>query len=183
MAEYIKREELMKFPIRQNHYDKKHGDEHSINGLETVLEYAENLPAADVAPVVHGRWIPIRESEMTGWNPEFAGRDPIGGYKCSECGEFAVFDCNDKYVLSDFCPQCGAEMDGGADNETDTVDEVPVVRCKDCKYWGDEAGVAVRTDGVRFARCKVHNLCVSGKKIGWCPTEDDFCSQGERRGR
>ena len=58
---------------------------------------------------------------------------------------------------------------------------VPVVRCRDCKYWGDEAGVAVRTDGVRFARCKVHNLCVSRKKIGWCPTEDDFCSQGERR--
>lgn len=61
-----------------------------------------------------------------------------------------------------------------------TVDAVPVVRCRDCKYWGDEAGVTVRADGVRFARCKVHNLCVSGKKIGWCPTEDDFCSQGER---
>lgn len=62
-----------------------------------------------------------------------------------------------------------------------TVDAVPVVRCRDCKYWGDEAGVAVRADGVRFARCKVHNLCVSGEKIGWCPTEDDFCSLGERR--
>ena len=61
------------------------------------------------------------------------------------------------------------------------ADVVPVVRCRECKYWGDEAGVTVRTDGVRFARCKVHNLCVSGKKIGWCPTEDDFCSQGERR--
>lgn len=61
------------------------------------------------------------------------------------------------------------------------ADAVPVVRCRDCKYWGDEAGVAVRADGVRFARCKIHNLCVSGKKIGWCPTEDDFCSQGERR--
>ena len=58
---------------------------------------------------------------------------------------------------------------------------VQVVRCRDCKYWGDEAGVAVRTDGVRFARCKVHNLCVRGKKVGWCPMEDDFCSQGERR--
>lgn len=65
--------------------------------------------------------------------------------------------------------------------DTPTVDAVPVVRCRDCKYWGDEAGVTVRADGVRFARCKVHNLCVSGKKIGWCPTEDDFCSQGERR--
>ena len=61
------------------------------------------------------------------------------------------------------------------------ADVAPVVRCKDCRYWGDEAGVAVRTDGVRFARCKVHNLCVSGERVGWCPAEDDFCSQGERR--
>ena len=52
MAEYIEREELMKFPIRRNHYDKEHGNEHFIYGIETVLEYAENLPAADVAPVV-----------------------------------------------------------------------------------------------------------------------------------
>lgn len=51
MAEYIDREELMKFPIRRNHYDKEHGNEHFIYGIETVLEYAENLPAADVAPI------------------------------------------------------------------------------------------------------------------------------------
>lgn len=65
--------------------------------------------------------------------------------------------------------------------DTPTVDAVPVVRCKDCRYWGDEAGVTVRTDGVMFARCKVHNLCVSGESIGWCPTEDAFCSLGEMR--
>ena len=52
MTEYIKREELMEFPIRRNHYDRKNGNKHFINGIETVLEYAENLPAADVAPVV-----------------------------------------------------------------------------------------------------------------------------------
>lgn len=52
MAEYIEREELMKFPIRRNHYDKEHGNEHFIYGIETVLEYAENIPAADVVPIV-----------------------------------------------------------------------------------------------------------------------------------
>ena len=66
--------------------------------------------------------------------------------------------------------------------DTPTVDAVPVVRCKDCRYWGDEAGVTVRPDGVMFARCKVHNLCVKGESIGWCPTEDAFCSLGESRG-
>ena len=57
MAEYIERSALMQFPIRRNHYDRKNGNKHFINGIESVLEYAENLPAADVAPVMHGRWI------------------------------------------------------------------------------------------------------------------------------
>ena len=55
MAEYIERGALMQFPIRRNYYDRKNGNKHFINGIETVLEYAENLPAADVAPVVRCR--------------------------------------------------------------------------------------------------------------------------------
>lgn len=52
MTEYIERGALMQFPIRRDHYDRKNGNKHFINGIESVLEYAENLPAADVAPVV-----------------------------------------------------------------------------------------------------------------------------------
>lgn len=74
-------------------------------------------PAADVAPVVHGVWVPVYESEITGWDPALAGCDPIGGYICSKCHYEAVYDCNDKYVLSDYCPGCGAKMDGGEDAE------------------------------------------------------------------
>lgn len=133
---------------------------------KAVASVFTDAPAADVEPVRHGRWIPIRESEMTGWNPEFAGRNPIGGYKCSECWKFAVFDCNDEYVLSDFCPQCGAKMDGGVDNETDTVDAVPVVRCRECKYsYEDISG-----------RCCSHGPCAD-----WVVLDDSFCGQGERR--
>ena len=51
MDKYINLEELMKFPIRLNHYDKEHGNEAFVYGIETVLEYAENLPAADAVPV------------------------------------------------------------------------------------------------------------------------------------
>ena len=67
-------------------------------------------------------------------------------------------------------------------DDAPTVDAVPVVRCKDCKYWSDEDGTLPRSDGVLFARCKVHNYLLDGRHTGWCPTENDFCSYGERKG-
>ncbi len=52
MTEYIEREAIMEFPIRKDHCDKERANEHFIFGIESVLEYVQNLPAADVAPVV-----------------------------------------------------------------------------------------------------------------------------------
>ena len=66
--------------------------------------------------------------------------------------------------------------------EMPTVDAVEVLRCRDCKYWGDEDGKLQRSDGVLYARCTVHNYLIDGRHTGWCPTENDFCSYGERRG-
>lgn len=101
MAEYIERGALMQFPIRRDHYDRKNGNKHFINGIESVLEYAENLPAADVSPVVHGRW------------------NNMDGYKtrkvCSECG----WDVPEYGKFYSYCPNCGAKMGGG---DGDAVD-------------------------------------------------------------
>lgn len=55
MAEYIERGALMQFPIRRDYYDRKNGNKHFINGIETVLEYAEQLPTVDAVPVVRCR--------------------------------------------------------------------------------------------------------------------------------
>ena len=53
MSELIDREALMKYPIRINNYDKEHGNEHFVLGIESVLEFAENLPIISVPEVVH----------------------------------------------------------------------------------------------------------------------------------
>ena len=98
MAEYIEREGLMQFPIRREHCDKEHANEHFINGIETVLEYAESLPAADVAPVRHGRW-----------------EKQSGLYLCSECGITRPYDVQAdviEYWACNYCPNCGAKMEG-----------------------------------------------------------------------
>ena len=61
------------------------------------------------------------------------------------------------------------------------VDAVEVVRCRDCKYWGDQDGKLQNSDGEMFARCKAHNYLIDGRHTGWCPSENDFCSYGERK--
>ena len=94
MAEYIERGALMQFPIRRNHYDRKNGNKHFINGIESVLEYAENLPAADVAPVVHGRWIYKGDSDNM--------------WVCSRCGRGV--NTNPEGIEL-YCYHCGAKMD------------------------------------------------------------------------
>lgn len=89
--------------------------------VDAMKSFIKNRPALNVALVVHGQWQPVRESEMTGWQPELAGYDPIGGYLCSACKEEAVYDCNDNFVLSNYCPNCGAKMYGG-DGNAESVD-------------------------------------------------------------
>lgn len=114
MAEYIERSLL----TGENGLFSKHGcygrcqscSLWSKEGCKVILE----APAADVAPVRRGRWVPVYESEISGWKPEYAGYDPVGDYRCSVCGKDAILDCNDEFLLSPFCPNCGCEMDGGA---------------------------------------------------------------------
>lgn len=88
----IRLSELQKFPIRMGHYDTVHGNEHYIFGVETVIEYAENLPKVDAEPVRHGRWI----------------HDINNRYGCSECmARETMSHRNPK----NYCPNCGAKMD------------------------------------------------------------------------
>ncbi len=125
MDEYISRKAAITYIREQSEECQKAfeelGGESGIyaDAYNDLAEDFYSIPAADVAPVVHGLWIPIRESEMTGWDPAVAGRDPIGGYICSACKEEAVYDCNDEFVLSKYCPNCGAIMDGGNSNAVD----------------------------------------------------------------
>ena len=51
MARLIDADELNKFPIRLDNYDKEHGNEHYVFGIEAVLEYAEYLPTVAAVPV------------------------------------------------------------------------------------------------------------------------------------
>lgn len=63
-----------------------------------VYEAIEEVPTADVAPVVHGEWkfVKTDENDMT-------------VVQCSNCGI-------NRYGTPIYCSRCGAKMDGGNSN-------------------------------------------------------------------
>lgn len=69
----ISLDELNKFPIRLDQYDKEHGDKAFVLGIESVLEYAEYLPTVDAVPVTRCKDCRLGETDMffNGGNDEF----------------------------------------------------------------------------------------------------------------
>lgn len=95
MAEYIEREALL------SAYDKAHKGPPG-----EARKLIEEAPAADVAPLVQERW-------MAGFvNKE---RRKIG-VECSGCSAFYELDLFDFGLCYNYCPNCGATMDGGGDD-------------------------------------------------------------------
>ena len=100
MAEYIELEVAVK---AFNNFDAGRADSPSFTLLrpEEFAEYLYELPTADVAPAVHGRWSDASFGELPKHAPY--------GWACSVCGGISF---NNEYI---YCPNCGAKMDGGAE--------------------------------------------------------------------
>ena len=76
------------------------------DGISAAIKELEAFPTADVAPIRHGRWISLD--------------DYFEDAQCSECGDALVIgDCsfNDFCECYNYCPNCGAKMDGGEEND------------------------------------------------------------------
>ena len=61
-------------------------------------QYIETIPAADVAPVRHGRWV----ERGCKW-------------QCTNCKVLMSIDGTPKENMLNYCPNCGAKMDGDHD--------------------------------------------------------------------
>ena len=105
MAKYIDREALVEWLKRIPLKDLSDG-----RGLCRVIfeddfkRAIKKIPKGiivDVAPVRHGRW-----------------EKQSGLYSCSECGMTCPYDVQAdviEYWACNYCPNCGAKMDGGED--------------------------------------------------------------------
>lgn len=100
MAEYIEREALLCMVQPDDPSDEK-----AAITIATAKKLIRNIvsrtPASDVAPIRHGRWIDKGEYAV-----------------CTECGgrSGTQYDGVEPIpLMTQFCPNCGAKMDGGAD--------------------------------------------------------------------
>ena len=73
--------------------------------LAIVKQSVQEQPTIKAAPVRNGTW-------KYGYNPDVG----ILCYFCSACGKEAYWDTDYGQQRFDFCPNCGARMDGGAEN-------------------------------------------------------------------
>ena len=92
MAEYITKERVIEWFRPYGHTDK------GIPYFGLVTDIRE-MKAADVAPVVHGWWEPTKTPFMNECED------------CSVCGYRTIWGHRFNY-----CPNCGARMDGGDKN-------------------------------------------------------------------
>ena len=73
-------------------------------------ERIKNAPTIDAQPVVHGRWENGRcsnckeEALCTSWD------EPVYDYDWEENLRYSHNETHTEYVLTDYCPHCGAKM-------------------------------------------------------------------------
>nr|DAF04298.1 MAG TPA: TFIIB zinc-binding [Caudoviricetes sp.] len=108
MSEYIDKSEAVGEGYLQDWYiNSIVGDVEPVWTEDHIEELANDFivipkdtPTADVAPVVHGRWI--------------LERDPAGKPVCYHC---SACDSDGSHtsirIAYKYCPNCGAKMDGG----------------------------------------------------------------------
>lgn len=97
MAEYIEREAVLRAVHGQRSPCRSPAQNRMLDCLKAAVI---RIPAADVASVVHGRWM----------------KHIKGGTLCSRCGSYTqhkgdVLDMSKAIA----CPWCGAMMDGGTE--------------------------------------------------------------------
>lgn len=72
---------------------------------ESAYDALENLPAADVAPVVRGKW--KRVVDFTGVEAFGFKETVVVGWGCNVCG----YEVDVSEGSFNFCPNCGAKME------------------------------------------------------------------------
>lgn len=108
--EYINRK-VVKDAITADGYEHFSGclSSSEIRLLELMLDSVSEIPAADVAEVVHGKWIDVLSREV--YIPDEKTTITLTEEKCSNCNVATTFKGEKTYLPDYVCPNCGAKME------------------------------------------------------------------------
>ena len=99
MDEYIRREDAIKYIEGQCVDGKMWGNDESEGTLieaYSAIDVLMEIPAADVAPVRHGKWLD--------------GRCTVCGWEEPDVCTWLGYD-SEAWIDTQYCPNCGAKMD------------------------------------------------------------------------
>jgi hypothetical protein len=108
MAEYIDRAAAVKSVLRMRRPENSVAQNRMLSIIQMDML---KLPAADVVPVVRGWW-EKEPSSYWRWTSSGAVAVTRTTYRCGLCGRGTA-------VKSNYCPNCGAKMDGGDSDAAD----------------------------------------------------------------
>lgn len=82
---------------------------HGKKSMYDVASAINSVPNADVAPVRHGRWLDVQETDM--YVPDLKLTATKTAETCSVCKARIGFIGAKLYLFDSICPNCGARMD------------------------------------------------------------------------
>ena len=82
--------------------------------FDAIVNAIESVSAVDAVEVVHGKWEDVQETDM--YVPDMHFTITKTAETCSQCKVRTGFVGSKPYLLDKICPNCGARMDGGADD-------------------------------------------------------------------
>ena len=164
-GDLISRADVLKYPIRLDHYDEENGSREFVYGVESVIEYVESLPSADA----DGDDLIIKGAKGI--------QDGLYNIKDGKLFKYKAKGGTVRtYPIVPSADAVSREMREPTEEERASVkryidsisaDVVSVVRCKDCRHYRE---VGATHYGVCYER---PNVITSQK-------DDDYCSYGER---
>ena len=84
----------------------ENGENEYVYDTNAVLDSIDAQPTVDAVEVVYGRWIKYKDDKFIGYDADGRAKyRNVYSYNCDKCGHGTA-------VKSNYCPACGAKMEG-----------------------------------------------------------------------
>lgn len=105
MSQYIEREKLLELYV-----DGKYDTTCYHVPVPVIIQNIKDIPAADVRPVVRGKWEDVEVTYVA--DKTTLPFERISSMRCNQCNRYhtEIYYYGNPTEMANFCPNCGADM-------------------------------------------------------------------------